>query len=523
MRLASILFIPLLLTSVVAQEAESARRPNIIWIYTDDHAQQAISAYGSWSLPDGVRKLNSTPNIDRLARDGVLFSQSFVGNSICGPARATILTGLHSHGNGFTANGRTFDGTQRTFPQLLRGAGYETAVIGKWHLSSDPVGFDHWEVLPGQGHYYNPDFVTAEGTHRETGYVTDLITDKALAWIEGRDRERPFLLMLQHKAPHRALEPGPKHLTRYDDTVFPEPVTLFDDYASRTIAASFQEMTIDRHLGLGYDLKMWRSPDEQQGWGWTSTRGRLTKEQGQAWDAAYDPKIAAFRDAKLSGKALVRWKYQRYLQDYLACIASVDDSVGRVLDHLEKAGLADETIVCYSSDQGFYLGEHGWYDKRWMYEESLRTPLIVRTPDRSQAGRRVEAMVQNIDMAPTFVEWAGLPPQDGFHGRSLAPLVRGERPTDWRESIYYHYYQGKDSTHRVHRHRGVRTERYKLIHFYTVTDGPAWELYDLEQDPHEVRNIAGDPESSEIVERLKAELARLERQYSVPAPENEPR
>ena len=477
---------------------------NIIWIYTDDHAQQAISAYGS--------KVNVTPNIDRIANEGVLFQNSFVCNSICGPARAAILTGKHSHKNGFMQNGNTFDGGQLTFPKVLRSGGYRTAVIGKWHLKTDPTGFDHWEVLPGQGHYYNPVFRSAEGRSQVSGYVTDVITDKALEWLEARDRDQPFMLMVQHKAPHRAWEPGPNHLTLYDDRDIPEPDTLFDDYSHRTIAASEQEMTISRHMFSAYDLKMW-TPEalEKKGWQFNSTIGRLNDEQRAAWDAAYQPRVDEYIAAGLEGDELVRWKYQRYIKDYLRCIAAVDDSIGRLLDYLDASGLAENTVIMYSSDQGFYLGEHGWYDKRWMYEESLRTPLVVKWPGVTRPGSRVPEMVQNIDMASTFVDIAGADVPTEFQGESLVPLLRGEQP-EWRSSIYYHYYQGSKSTHKVHRHRGVRTERYKLIHYTEIDE---WEFFDLEKDPRELRSVYGDPQYAAIQETLVEELVRLESHYGV--------
>ncbi len=484
--------------------SEPAPRPNIIWIYTDDHAQQAISAYGS--------RINKTPNIDRIAAGGVIFDNSFVCNSICGPARAAVLTGKHSHANGFMQNGNKFNGEQLTFPKVLQKTGYETALIGKWHLGTDPTGFDHWEILRGQGHYYNPDFKSAAGPSRVEGYVTDIITDKALGWLESRDKEKPFMLMLQHKAPHRAWEPSPRHLTLYKDQHIPEPETLFDDYSNRTRAAAAQEMSIAKDMFLAYDLKMW-TPDalDKKGWQYNSTIGRLTESQRAEWDAAYESEIGEYIALGLDGDELTRWKYQRYIKDYLRCIAGVDDSIGHVLDYLEENGLAKNTIVMYSSDQGFYLGEHGWYDKRWMYEESVRTPLVVRWPGGAKPGSHVTQMVQNIDMAATFVELAGGEVPAEFQGESLVPLLRGQRPK-WRDSIYYHYYQGSKSTHKVHRHRGVRTERHKLIHFTEIDE---WELFDLEGDPHELKSVYGDPAYAEIQRALEAELARLEDHYGV--------
>ncbi len=474
------------------RERALPRRPNLLLVYADDHAQHAISAYGS--------VLNRTPNIDRLAEGGVLFASSFVGNSICAPARATVLTGLHSHANGVLDNGAVFDGEQRTFPKLLQAAGYQTALVGKWHLKSDPTGFDHWEVLHGQGPYYNPRLKTPDGSVDHEGYTTDVITDRALDWLEhARDPSRPFLLMYQHKAPHREWSPGPEHLSMYDGAVLPEPATLFDDGAGRASGARTQEMTLARHL-RDLDLKF-AAPDN------------LTEAQRARWDAADGPRNAAYEAsaAALSPEEVVRWRYQRYIKDYLRTIASIDDNLGRVLDWLDASGLADETVVVYSSDQGFYLGDHGWYDKRWMYEESLRMPLIVKWPGVTEPGSVDRHLVQNLDYAETFLELAGLEVPADMQGRSLLPLLRGEGPADWRESIYYHYY-AFPSAHMVARHDGVRTERFKLLRFYQFD---AWEFYDLERDPDELRNEYANPEYAEQVAELKRELERLRSEYAV--------
>jgi len=463
-------------------------RPNIVLIYCDDHAQHAISAYGS--------TINRTPNIDRIAAEGVRFARSFVGNSICAPARATVLTGKHSHANGVMDNGDSFDGAQTTFPKLLRGAGYETALIGKWHLKSDPTGFDHWEVLHGQGPYYNPKLKTPNGDQQHVGYTTDLLTDRALAWLEHeRDDAKPFLLMLQHKAPHRNWQPGPAHLGDLAGVDVPEPVDLFDDYSGRTAAAREQEMTVAHHLSR-HDLKL----DPQSG---------FTPEQQARWDEAYSAENAAFESAGLEGVDLVRWMYQRYIKDYLRCIQSVDDNVGRVLRYLDESGLSGDTLVVYSSDQGFYLGDHGWYDKRWMYEESFTTPLIARWPGVIPAGSVDRHLVQNIDLAPTFLEAAGVEPPPEMQGASLVPLMRGADPGEWRGSIYYHYYEFP-GVHAVARHVGVRTDRHKLIHFYQRDE---WELFDLERDPDEHRSVYGDPEYAAVQAELTTELARLQDLY----------
>jgi arylsulfatase A-like enzyme len=467
-------------------------RPNILFVFTDDHAALAISAYGS--------KINKTPNIDRLAREGVLFRHCSCTNSICAPSRAVVLTGKHSHINGVIDNRVAFDGSQPHLAKLLGKAGYQTAIIGKWHLKSDPTGFDHWAVLSGaggQGTYYNPEFKTAKGTIKPTGYATDIITDMALDWLKKRDADRPFLLMYQHKAPHRQWEPGPDHLDLYKGVTIPEPNTLFDDHAGLASPARKQEMTIEKHLSAS-DLKL--VPPKN-----------LAPEQLERWNAAYQEENEAFRNAKLTGKELVRWKYQRYIKDYLRCIASVDDNLGRVLEYLDKTGLANNTVVVYSSDQGFYLGDRGWYDKRWMYEESLRMPLIIRWPAVVKPGSENRDLVQNLDFAPTFLDMAGVKVPADMQGRSFLPLLRGTAPADWRKSIYYHYYE-YPAVHMVQRHYGVRTDRYKLIHYYITGE---WELFDLQKDPGERKSVYGDPAYSDVVKELKAELKRLRKLYRV--------
>jgi arylsulfatase A-like enzyme len=464
-------------------------RPNIIFVYADDHACAAIGAYGS--------AINETPNIDRLAREGAVFSNSFVTNSICAPARAVILTGLHSHLNGVRTNADRFDGAQRTFVKLLRESGYQTAIIGKWHLKSEPTGFDHWEVLIGQGPYYNPPLKTAGGVVHHEGYTTDIITDRALRWLrEQRDAEKPFLLMMQHKAPHRNWQPGPDHLRTYEDETIAEPETLFDDYTGRASPARHQEMTIAQHLNRS-DLKL--DPPRN-----------LTEAQLAAWNDAYGPRNKAFVEAGLEGADLVRWKYQRYIKDYLRAIASVDDNLGRLLEYLDETGLARNTIVIYSSDQGFYLGEHGWFDKRWMYEPSLRTPLIVRWPGVVEAGSRIETMVQNLDVAPTLLDAAGVSVPTDMQGKSLLPLLRRTDDVDWaRDAIYYHYFEFP-AVHMVARHYGIRTKRYKLIHYYQTDE---WELFDLERDPNEMSTVYDDPQYAEIRSLLERKLHELREQY----------
>ena len=495
-----------LLSIPLTSGCSSARRdpPNVLFIFSDDHACQAIGAYGS--------RINRTPNIDRIAREGAIFQNSFCSNAICAPSRAVILTGKHSHVNGKIDNRDPFDTSQPTFNKVMQAAGYQTAMIGKWHLRNDPEGFDFWKVLPGQGHYYNPDFRTPQGDERIEGYVTDIITDVTLEWLRNqRDPERPFMLMCQHKAPHRSWMPGPGHLHMYDDEMIPEPETLLDDYTGRASPAANQEMTIALHARPAYDLKI-TPPDpdnEQDANSWNSLYERFTPEQKEAWDAAYDPRNEAFREADLQGDDLTRYYYQRYIKDYLRCIASVDDNIGRVLDYLDESGLADNTLVIYSSDQGFFLGEHGWYDKRWMYEESLRMPFVARWPGRIEPGTRIDAMIQNIDYAPTFLDAAGLPVPEDMQGMSLLPLLGAEEPSGWRSSIYYHYYEFP-AVHLVAKHYGVRTERYKLIHYYETDE---WECFDLERDPQEMNSVYGQPEYATIVEELRAELGRLRELY----------
>ncbi|MBN1560808.1 sulfatase [candidate division KSB1 bacterium] len=477
------------------------KQPNILFIFTDDHAYQAISAYGS--------NRNKTPHIDRLANEGVLFTNCCVTNSICAPSRAVIQTGKYSHLNGVYDNLQEFNTAQQTFPKLLKTAGYETALIGKWHLKADPDYFDHWQVLPGQGHYYNPDFRTVNGSIREEGYVTEIITDKALDWLQSRDAQKPFLLMLQHKAPHREWSPNLKDINMYDDIDMPEPATLFDDYSGRGSAARMQEMEIDRHMTLNTDLKVWESdPNAQE----AQFRNRLTPAQLEKWQAGYADENLAFRAANPQGKDLVRWKYQRYVKDYLRCIHSVDENIGRVLDYLDDSGLAKNTVVIYSSDQGFYLGEHGWFDKRWMYEESFKTPLIVRWPGVTKPGTKNDALVSNLDFAETFLDIAGVPIPADMQGHSLAPLLQGKKPANWRTSVYYHYYE-YPAVHMVNKHEGVYDGRYKLMHFYELDE---WELYDLQNDPQELRSVHDDPAYAAEVQRLTAEMARLKTQYQVP-------
>ncbi len=485
----SLFVILLSLVVLTCSALRAADRPNILFIMSDDHGYQALSCYGS--------RVNQTPNLDRIARDGMRFDRCFVTNSICGPSRATILTGKYSHLNGFARNGNRFYGEQQHVAKLLRAAGYQTAVVGKWHLGTDPTGFDYFHVLRGQGPYYNPNMLTSNGPVEHIGYTTDIITDEALEWLKDtRDGDKPFFLMYQHKAPHRNWQPGPKYLNKYDGVTIPEPDTLFDDYEGRGTAAKNQKMMVARDLSP-HDLKL------------APQRANFTDEQLEVWNKAYAEKNKAFEESKLEGDERVRWMYQRYVKDYLRCVDAVDENVGRVLDYLEEAGLADNTVVFYTSDQGWYLGEHGWYDKRWMYEESFRTPLLIHWPGKTRSGSTCDKMVMNLDFAQTFLDIAGVESPSDMQGVSLKPLLEGKAPTDWRTSVYYHYYEFPGA-HSVQKHYGVRTERYKLIHFYDIEE---WELYDLEKDPQEMRSVYSDPEYAEVVVDMKRKLQELRENY----------
>jgi len=486
---------------------EKIAPPNIIFIMTDDHGWQAVSAYN-----ERFRDVASTPHIDRLADEGIRFDRCLVTNSICGPSRATILTGKYGHRNNFVANVYNyvdFDGSQQTFPKLLQKAGYKTAIIGKWHLGSEPTGFDHWDILPDQGHYYNPDFIDRNGTYRVHGYVTDIITDKTLDWLrEHENSSEPFLVMMHHKAPHREWEPGPDYLDYFEGIFFPEPDNLFDNYSGMGTAAREQDMTIEHTMTLDRDLKMW-GPDAS-GNHYNRTIGRMDKEQRKLWDQTYEPIREEFERLNLKGKDLVRWKYQRYMNDYLATIQSVDESVGRLLDYLKESGMDKNTIVVYTSDQGFYLGEHGWFDKRFMYEESYRTPLLIRWSGYTKPGSINKNLVSNLDFAQTFLEVASVPAPDDMQGKSLVPLLKGEIVDDWRTEHYYHYYD-YPAVHNVKRHYGIATERYKLIYFYY--DINEWELYDLETDPHEMLNVYNDPSYAPVRTELHTKLKKLRKKY----------
>ena len=506
---------PLVLFTLIAVslpiEAKE-ERPNIVFIFSDDHAPHAIGAYDGW-----LKSVNPTPEIDRLAEQGMLFENSFCTNSICGPSRAVIQTGKHSHKNGFMDNGDRFDWNQQTFPKLLQGTGYQTAIFGKSHLKGKPQGYNEWAVLPGQGLYYNPDFYTKDGQITIQGHCTDVVTDMAVDFLENkRDTNKPFMLMVQHKAPHRNWMPAARHLTLYDDIDLPEPATLFDTWEDKAPPARHQETSIIDYMHLNYDLFVDLTPDFTQGKpsksedpsSWRNMQ-RMSEEQMRVWRDAYGPKDVAFHAANLSGKDLLRWKYQRYAKNYLRTIKGVDESVGRLVATLDELGLSDNTIVIYSSDQGFFIGDHGWYDKRWMYEESLKMPFIIKWPNVITPGSRQQKMIQNIDYAETFLDIAQAAIPDDMQGRSLLPLLKGESVNDWRDSIYYHYYE-YPSVHMVPKHNGIRTERYKLMHFYEFGE---WEFYDLENDPEELNNLYGKTDFAELIETHKAKLASLQDYY----------
>ncbi|MEZ4811430.1 MAG: sulfatase [Allomuricauda sp.] len=490
-------------------------RPNILFIMSDDHGYQAISAYDT--------TLIKTPNIDRLAQDGMLFTNASVTNSICAPSRATILTGKHTHLNGKIDNLSPFDTTQVTFPQLFQKAGYQTAMFGKLHFGNSPKGVDEFMIVPGQGRYMNPDFITTQGdTVQKMGYATDIITDLSLEWLDKkRDTTKPFLLLYLHKAPHRPWWPKAEKFKAYLQKKIPEPSSLFDDYTDRGTAAHTAEMSIFKHMLLSYDCKVY--PEVVEGMDANTDprnaplflNGELAR-LNEAQKAQYLPLLDSIaKDFKtrwpnMTDKEKTQWKYQRYMQDYLATIESVDDNVGRVLDYLDEHNLADNTLVVYTSDQGFYLGEHGWFDKRFMYQESFKTPLLIRWPNKIQPGITNDEMVQNLDFAQTFLQAAGINAPDDMQGESLMPLLTGNTEEWHRESVYYHYYE-YPAEHAVKRHYGIATKDYKLIHFYYDVD--EWELYDLKKDPHEMHNVYNDPNYKVIQETLQEELKALRSKY----------
>ncbi|MGE5944450.1 MAG: sulfatase [Flavobacteriales bacterium] len=514
------------------QDAEvSKKRPNIIFIMTDDHAAQAISAYGH-----PISQLAPTPNIDRMASEGAIFENNFCTNAICGPSRAVILTGKHSHINGFRMNGDVFDGSQQTFPKLLQKAGYKTAIVGKWHLHGYPEGFDFWNILNDQGNYYNPQFITIKDTvHIDkdrientahwtvklpdttvvNGYATDLITDYAIDYIASvKDGDQPFMLMVHHKAPHRNWMPALRHLNKYDSVQFPLPDTYFPTHEGST-ASKEQQQTIYKDMYEGHDLKMTvaKGSNELAHNPWTTDFERMTPQQRAIWDKAYRPKNDAMHEANLTGKDLAIWKGQRYLQDYLATIASVDEGIGKILDYLEAHNLSENTLIVYTSDQGFYLGEKGWFDKRFMYEESLKMPLVMKYPAAIKKGTVIKDLTQNLDFAETFLDFAYVEIPGNMQGKSLKPLLlNGSENDDFREAIYYHYYD-YPAFHMVKKMYGIRTKRYKLIHVYDDID--EWELYDLEIDPQELNNRIKDKAYDAIEAELLTQLKALQDNYDV--------
>lgn len=487
------------------------RQPNIIFIMSDDHARQAMSIYGH-----PIGQIAPTPNIDRIGHEGAVFQNNYCCNSISGPSRASILTGLHSHKNGFMRNwAKGFDGSQQTLPKILRENGYETAVIGKWHLVSKPTGFDHWMILNDQGDYLNPQFITENDTVRHKGYVTDLITEYCEDWMSnGRDKTKPFFLMMHHKAIHRNWVPAERHYHLYENVRFPLPDNYYDTYEGR-FAAEHQKMNIYRDMYEGHDLKMVAGTDSDSllfdPWP-HAFLGTMTPYEQRRFMDAYRARNNEFYSRERTAEEIAEWKYQRYLQDYMACVASVDESVGEILDYLERTGLADNTIVVYTTDQGFYLGEHGWFDKRFMYEESFGMPMVMRWPGHINPGTEVTGLTQNIDFAPTFLDMCGVDVPDNMQGRSFRRLVEdGNTPDDWRRSLYYHYYE-YPGFHSVRAHYGVKTERYKLMHFYKED---LWELYDLETDPQEMTNLYGRKDMEKVTRELKKEIKRLQKEYEV--------
>ena len=486
------------------QSAEGPHHPNIIFIMSDDHAFQAISEYDS--------KLLQTPNIDRIGKEGMRFNNFFVTNSLCSPSRAVILTSEYSHLTGARDNSFSMrlDPNTVTFPMILHESGYQTAIVGKWHLLNSPRGFDYFSILMDQGTYYNPDFVTGDDTTRVHGYTTDIIMNKALDWLTHRDKDKPFCLMVHNKAPHRNWIPDTTDLKEFHDDL-PLPESLYDDYSGRGRAAHEQMMEIDKNIHLDTDIKVAPDGKRENGNYIIGEFNRMDTAQRNTLIRFYESEDARVDTTKMTHKEYVAWKYQRYIKDYLRCVRSVDRNVGRLMDYLDQAGLDDNTIVVYTSDQGFYLGEHGWFDKRFMYEESFRTPMLIRYPPMIKAGSESDALGMNLDVAPTFLELAGIQRPENMQGESLLPVFDGSIPDNWRQSIYYHYFE-YPGWHAVKRHYGIRTQRYKLIHFYYDID--EWELYDLEKDPHEMHSVYDDPSYTEIRTTLLTQLRDLQKKYN---------
>ncbi len=494
------------LTAVAAPDNRSGGRPNIVFIFSDDHATQALGAYGSRFGPD------VTPRLDKLAKGGVTFESMICGNPLCGPSRATLMTGKFSNGNGFYSNEYSppFDGSQQTLPKLMHAAGYQTALIGKWHLESTPVGFDHFEMLPGHGTYYSPTLISESG--RKTypdKYVTDLLTERALNWLEhDRDPEKPFILMLHHKAPHRDWVPGPEEMKLFRGRTWPEPANLRDDYANRSPAAADARMRISDHMYFDNDLLIPVSPKEFMTGSLDSIKKRMFPAARARFEETYGRENADFLKNPPTGDALLKWKYQRYMTNYLRCVAGVDKSVGQVLDALKANKLDENTIVIYSSDQGFFLGEHGWYDKRFAYEESAKMPFILSWPGKVKAGMRISALVQNIDFLPTFLDVAGAEIPADLHGLSVVPLLDGEKK-DLREAAYTHFYEDTREHHAA-AYVAIRTKTFKFINYY---ERGFTEMYDLTKDPHEMHDISADPAFESTRKALVKRLAELAVRY----------
>ena len=487
----------------VSAKEKPKQRPNILFIMADDHDSKAISAYGSG--------LNKTPNIDRIAQEGMLFRNCFVTNSISGPSRAAIMTGKFSHKNGFYDNsaGVEFDGAQQTFPKLLQSAGYQTAIIGKWHLGSTPTGFNYYSIHIGQGTYYSPEFLEPQGKKTYNGaYATDITYENSIKWLDKADKSKPFCLMMQFKAPHRNWMPAVDKMTMYEDHSFPVPANFFDDYVGRR-AAKEQKMSIEKSMNLGGDLKLFGYKNTEMGETLDNELNRMTPAQRAVFDKVYLPIKDSFESAKLTGKELTLWKYQRYMRDYMKCISSVDDNVGKMIDYLKANGLWENTIVVYTSDQGFYLGEHGWFDKRFMYEESFHTPLLISYPKMIKKGVETKALAQNIDFAATLLDFAGVKIPADIQGESLKPILC-QTKQKVRDALYYHYYEFPQP-HAVKRHYGIRGDRYKLIHFYDDID--EWELYDLKNDPTEMKNEINNPQFAKIKQAMMVDLLKLQKKY----------
>lgn len=501
MKYISMLTLLVLLAGACTQKSE---RPNIVFIMSDDHAYKAISAY------DGT--LNKTPNIDRLAKEGAIFTRATVTNSICSPSRAVMLTGKHSFVNGRIANRGSFDWNQDNVAKQFQNAGYQTAMIGKIHMPGLPQGFDHFSVLEGQGKYYNPDFIQEGGKKkRYHGYCAHVIWDQVKSWLDGREEEKPFFLMYHPKAPHRTWMPESKYFDLFEDVNFKLPETFYDDYENRPAAAD-QKMGIEECMDLAYDLKMLDKEGEIKTRYWKNAQNlynRMDEEQKAAWDKHYNPIIADFKAKNLKGRELAQWKYNRYMRDYLSSIQSVDDAVGKLLDYLKRNGLDKNTIVVYTSDQGFYLGEHGWFDKRFMYEQSFRTPLLMRYPREIKPGTKIDAMVQNLDFAPTFMDFAGIDVPEDIQGESFRSVVN-QFSTEWRDYAYYTFYE-YPGEHNVKRHYGISTKRYKLIHFYYDID--KWELYDLKTDPNEIHNLYDDDQYMDVRKVMHEKLEEVRLKY----------